>query len=47
MSGELRWQDWITAMAWSAWVIGVLAFISAGSALLIGGNLIGRSAATH
>jgi VIT1/CCC1 family predicted Fe2+/Mn2+ transporter len=37
----------ISAMAWSAWVIGVLAFISAGSALLMGGNLMGRSAATH
>src|SRR6267378_4895108 len=37
----------IAAMAWSAWVIGVLAFISAGSALLMGGNLIGRSAANH
>jgi len=37
----------ITAMAWSAWVIGVLAFISAGSALLMSGNMMGRSAATH
>jgi hypothetical protein len=34
-------------MAWSAWVIGVLAFISAGSALLTSGNMMGRSAATH
>lgn len=37
----------ITAMAWSAWVIGVLAFISAGSALLVGGMAMRRSAATH
>jgi VIT1/CCC1 family predicted Fe2+/Mn2+ transporter len=36
----------IAAMAWSAWVIGVLAVISAGSALLAGGNLTGRRSAT-
>jgi hypothetical protein len=34
-------------MAWSAWVIGVLVFINAGSALAIGGNLTGRSAAAE
>ena len=37
----------ITAMAWSAWVIGVLAFVNAGSVLVLGGNLTGRSAAAH
>jgi VIT1/CCC1 family predicted Fe2+/Mn2+ transporter len=37
----------IRAMAWSAWLIGVLVFISAGSALVAGGNLTGRSAATN
>lgn len=37
----------ITAMAWSAWVIGVLAFISAGSALLMGGMMMRRSATSH
>ena len=36
-----------TAMAWSAWVIGVLAFVNAGSVLVLGGNLTGRSAAAH
>ncbi len=35
----------IAAMAWSAWIIGVLAVISAGSAFLVGGNLTGRSSA--
>jgi VIT1/CCC1 family predicted Fe2+/Mn2+ transporter len=35
----------IAAMAWSAWIIGALAVISAGSALLVGGNLTGRSSA--
>jgi VIT1/CCC1 family predicted Fe2+/Mn2+ transporter len=37
----------VTAMAWSAWVIGVLAVISAGSVLVRGGNVMGRSAASH
>jgi VIT1/CCC1 family predicted Fe2+/Mn2+ transporter len=37
----------ITAMAWSAWVIGVLAFVNSGSVLVLGGNLTGRSAAAH
>jgi hypothetical protein len=37
----------ITAMAWSAWVIGVLAFIISGSVLVAGGNMMGRSAAAH
>jgi VIT1/CCC1 family predicted Fe2+/Mn2+ transporter len=36
----------ITAMAWSAWIIGVVAVISAGYALLAGGNLTGRRSAT-
>jgi VIT1/CCC1 family predicted Fe2+/Mn2+ transporter len=36
-----------TGMAWSAWVIGVLAFISSGSALIMGGNMMRRSTATH
>ena len=35
----------IAAIAWSAWIIGVLAVISAGSTLLAGGNLTGRSSA--
>jgi len=37
----------ITAMAWSAWVLGVLAFVNAGSVLVMGANLTGRSAAAH
>jgi SPW repeat len=37
----------ITAMAWSAWIVGVLAFISAGLTLLSEGNPMGRSAASH
>jgi VIT1/CCC1 family predicted Fe2+/Mn2+ transporter len=36
----------IAAMAWSAWIIGALAVISAGYALLAGGNLTGRRSAT-
>jgi VIT1/CCC1 family predicted Fe2+/Mn2+ transporter len=35
----------VRAMAWSAWLIGALVVISAGSALVAGGNLTGRSAA--
>lgn len=36
-----------TGMAWSSWVVGVLAFISSGSVLIMGGNMMRRSTATH